>query len=129
MNIASICFVAIVTHFRTDIVNSTSVKASWTPIDSPYLDHYSVYYYYPNPDESGRRKRQNNHQLAVFPAGSSSGVIGGLEEGQNYLFSLAVMFNIKGQLFQGKKTEPAPPGSRIMQLNHYTVNAEIFVGD
>ena len=104
-------FVAIVNIFRTDIVNSTSVKASWAPIDSPYLDHYTVYYcYYPSPDQNGRRKRQNNQQLAVFPAGSSSGAIGGLDEGQNYLFSLAVTFNIKGKLFQGKKTEPAPPG-------------------
>ena len=102
--------VAIVNLFRTDVVNGTSVKASWTLIDSPYLDHYIVYYYYPRPDQSGRRKRQNNQQLAVFPAGSSSGLIGGLDEGQNYLFSLAVMFNIKGELFQGKKTEPAPPG-------------------
>ena len=86
------------------------MKASWTPINSPYLDHYTVYYYYPSPDQSGQRKRQNNQQVAVFPAGSSSGVIGGLVEEQNYLFSLAVMFNIKEQLFQGKKTEPVPPG-------------------
>ena len=102
--------IAIVSLFRIDFVNSTSVKASWSPINSPYVDHYTVYYYYPSPDQSGRSKRQNNQQLAVFPAGSSSGVIGGLDEGQNYLFSLAVMFNIKGQLFEGKKTEPAPPG-------------------
>ena len=86
------------------------MNTSWTPVDSPYLDHYTVSYYLASPDQSGRKKRQNNQQLAVFLAGSSSGVIGGLEEGQNYLFSLAVTFNIKGQLFQGKKTEPAPPG-------------------
>ena len=113
LKIIAIFSVAIVNLFTTDIVNSTSVNASWTPIDSPYLDHYTVYYYYPNPDQSGRRERQNNHQLAVFPAGSSFGVIGGLEEGQNYLFSLAVMFNINGQLFEGKKTEPAPPGKKV----------------
>ena len=111
MNIAAIYFcIAIVDLFTTDVVNSTSVKASWAPIDSPYLDHYVVYYYYPIPDQSGGRKRKNSQQIAVFTAGSSSGVIAGLEEGQNYLFSLAVMFNFKEQLFEGKKTQPAPPG-------------------
>ena len=106
--------VAIVNLFRTDIVSSTSVNASWSPVDSPYLDHYTVYYYfyYPSPDQGGRRKRQNNQQFAVFTAGSSSGVIGVLKEGHNYLFSLAVTFSIKGQLFEGKKTDPAPPGGK-----------------
>ena len=99
----------VVSLFRTDIINSTSVIASWTPVDSPYLDHYTVYYY-PDPAQSGRRKKQSKQPIAVFPAGSSSGVVGGLEEGQDYLFSLAVTFSINGQLFEGERTEPAPLG-------------------
>ena len=79
-------------------------------MDSPYLHHYIVYYY-SDPEQSHRRKRQINEQQAVFPAGSTSGVIGGLEEGQDYLFSLAVVFNINGNLFEGEGTKPAPPGS------------------
>ena len=100
---------AVVCLFRTDVISSTSVNTSWTPVDSPYLDHYTVYYY-PDPDQSGRRKRQHMLKIEEFPAGSSSGVIGGLEEGQDYLFSLAVSFSINGQLFEGERTEPAPPG-------------------
>ena len=78
-------------------------------MESPYLDHYIVYYY-PDPDQSDRKKRQVNEQKAVFPAGSTSGVIAGLEEGQNYLFSLAVVFNISRTLFEGERTKPVPPG-------------------
>ena len=109
MIITTFASLAIVSLFRTDVMSSTSVKASWTPVDSPYLDHYTVYYH-ANPDQGGTRKRQNHLQIAVFPAGSSFGVIGGLEEGQNYLFSLAVFFIINGEIFEGKRTEPAPPG-------------------
>ena len=81
----------------------------WFEVDSPYLDHYTVYYY-PNPAQNGGGKRQDNEQIAEFPAGKSFGVIGGLEEGQDYLFSLAATINISGQMFEGQRTEPAPPG-------------------
>ena len=100
---------AITSQFSTKRINSTAVLAMWTVVDSTYLAHYTVYYY-PDPDQSGRRRRQNNEQMAVFPAGSSSGEIGGLEEGQDYLFSLAVTFSINGQLFEGERTKPAPLG-------------------
>ena len=101
--------VVVVSLFRTDIINSTAVIASWTPVDSPYLDHYTVYYY-PDPDQNGRRKRQSSQQKAVFSVENSFGVIGGLEEGKEYLFSLAVAFNINGQLIEVERTEPVPPG-------------------
>ena len=85
----------------------------WSEVDSPYLNHYTVYYY-PDPDTSSRRKRQNNEQMAVFPADVTSGVIGELEEGRDYLFSLAVTLNINGQLFEGERTEPMPPGCVLL---------------
>ena len=102
-------FLATTSQFSTEKINSTAVQAMWSEVDSPYLSHYTVYYY-PDPAPSGRRKRQDNELMKIFPAGSSFGVIGGLEEGQDYLFSLAVTFNISGQLFEGERTEPAPPG-------------------
>ena len=110
LHVVAILSLAVVSLFRTDMINSTAVIASWTPVDSPYLDHYTVYYYL-DPDQSDKEKRQSSQQTIVFPVGSSSGVIGGLKEGQDYLFSLAVTFNINGQLFEGReRTEPAPPG-------------------
>ena len=100
---------AVTRLFSTEIINSTAVRAMWFEVESPYLDHYTVYYY-PDPAQNGWRKRQNNENMAEFPAGMSFGVIGGLEEEQEYLFSLAVTFNISGQTFEGQRTEPAPPG-------------------
>ena len=81
----------------------------WFGVESPYLDHYTVYYY-PNPAHNGGSKRQSNEQLAVFPAGKSFGVIEGLDEKQDYLFSVAANILINEQLYEGQRTEPAPPG-------------------
>ena len=94
---------ALTSRFSTDMLSSTAVRAMWSEVVSPYLDHYTVYYF-SIPVQSG------NEQMAIFPAGSSSGVIEGLNEGQEYLFSLTVTFNINGQLFEGESTEPAPLG-------------------
>ena len=91
------------------MISSTAVRAIWSEVDSPYLDHYTVYYY-PDLAQSSRKKKQNREQMAQFPSGITSGVIEGLEAGQDYLFSLAVTFNLNGQLFEGERTEPAPLG-------------------
>ena len=48
--------------------------------------------------------------MADFPAGRSFGVIKGLEEEQEYLFSVAATVYINGQTYEGQRTEPAPPG-------------------
>ena len=96
---------AVTNKFSTERINNTAVQANWSEVVSDYLDHYTVYYY-PNPAQNGRSKRQNNEQNATFPADSSSGVIGGLDEDKGYLFSLAVAFNISGELFEGERTKP-----------------------
>ena len=102
---------ALIELFGTKIINSTAVRAMWFEVESPYLDHYNVYYYYyPISAQNGGRKRQSNDQMTTFPAGMSFGVIGGLEEEQEYLFSIAAIILINGQLYEGEKTEPAPPG-------------------
>ena len=96
-------------QFSTERLNSTAVQAMWSEVVSEYVDHYTVYYY-PNPAQNDRRKRQNNEQMVVFPAGSSSGVIGGLNEEQDYLFSLAITFIISGELFEGERTDSVSIG-------------------
>ena len=95
--------------FSTEIINSTAVRAMWFEVESPHLDHYTVYYY-PNPAQNGGSKRQSNEQLAMFPAGRSFGVIGGLEEEQEYLFSIAVIVLINEQINGGERTEPVSQG-------------------
>ena len=100
---------AVTAEFSTERINSTAVIVMWTEVHSDFLDHYTVYYN-SDPDQNDRRKRQNNEQSAIFLAGSSSGVIGGLDEEHNYLFSLAVTFKINGLLFEGERTEPVSIG-------------------
>ena len=100
---------AVIELFSTKIINSTAVRTMWFEVECPYLDHYTVCYY-PNPAQNGGRKRQSNERLAMFPAGWSFGVIGGLEEEQKYTFSIAAGTLVNGQLYEGERTEPAPPG-------------------
>ena len=100
---------AVIKVFSTEIINSTAVQAMWFEVNSPYIDHYTVYYH-SNPAQNGRRKRQSNEQMADFPADKSFGVIGGLEEEQEYLFSIAATVYINGQTYEGQRTESAPPG-------------------
>ena len=100
---------ALIELFSTKSINSTAVRAMWFEVESPHLDHYTVYYY-PISAQNDGRKRQSNDQMTTFPAGMSFGVIGGLEEEQEYLFSIAAIILINGQLYEGERTEPAPPG-------------------
>ena len=100
---------AVIKLFTTEVINSTAVRAMWFEVESPYLDHYTVYYY-TNPALNGGRKRQSNEQRAIFPASRSFGVIGGPEEDKEYLFSVASIFLINGIVYEGERTEPAPPG-------------------
>ena len=102
-------FLAVIKLFTTEVINSTAVRAMWFEVESPYLDHYTVYYY-PNPGQSGGKKRQSNDQITTFSAGMSLGVIGGLDEDKEYLFSIAAIFLINGKIYEGERTEPAPPG-------------------
>ena len=107
------CFVilslAVIKVFSAEIINSTTVRTMWFEVDSPNLDHYTVFYY-PNPAQNGEKNRQGNEKMAEFPADESFGVIGGLEQEQDYLFSIAVTININGKIFLGQRTNPAPPG-------------------
>lgn len=86
-------------------VDDTTVVLIWKPIDSSYVDHYTVYYY-PELTHNSRMKRQvrDEKQVSVFQARTSSGVIRELAEGETYLFSIAVTFIINGQLYEGDNT-------------------------
>ena len=96
--------VAVTSEFSPERINSTAVHANWSEVTSDNLEHYTIYYVLSSAQNS-KNKSQNNEQNTTFPAGSSSGVIGGLDEDQGYLFSLAVTFNISGQLFEGERKE------------------------
>ena len=48
---------------------------------------------------NGRRRRQVVSGTVTFPASVSSGVVSGLQEGQQYQFSVSVSLLIGGQVF------------------------------
>ena len=68
-------------------VSSTSVRVTWTPLNEPVVDHYTVHYTLVG---SGGRRRQVCSGTVIFPASASSGVVSGLQEGQQYQFSVSV---------------------------------------
>ena len=105
--------VAVPSFFSIEIINSTAVRAMWSEVESPYLHHYTIYYYYMNPAQSGSRKKFMNEKMVRFPAGTSFGVVGALDEEKAYLFSLAVTFNINDTIFEGRKTEAIAPSGYV----------------
>ena len=77
----------------------------WLSITAPEVKHYIVYYI-----STTKHKRQFDIGNKTFPAGSSEGVIGGLQDNLNYLFSLSVTYEINGVDYEGERTQPLPPG-------------------
>ena len=72
-------------------VNSTSVWVSWSPINLTVVDHYTVHYVYATVS--------NGSWEVMFPGNTTSGVVSGLQGGQQYLFSVTVTLNVKGQSY------------------------------
>ena len=72
-------------------LSSTSVRVSWTPVNLTVVDHYTVHYTTVGGVSS----------TVTFPATSSSGVVSGLQGGQEYQFSVTVTLNVSGELYPG----------------------------
>ena len=86
-------------------VNNTSVNVTWTPLNLPVVDNYTVHYSIVN-GGSGRRRRQSNSGSATFPASVSSGVVSGLMGGQQYQFSVSVTLSVGEVLYMGAPGTP-----------------------
>ena len=80
-------------------LSRTAVRVTWTPLNLPVVDHYTVHYSIVN-GGSGRR-RQSNSGSVTFPASVSSGVVSGLLGGQQYQFSVSVTLRVGGVLYMG----------------------------
>ena len=83
-------------------MNSSSVRITWTPLNEPVVDHYTVHY----TRVGSGRSRQIGSETVTFPASVSSGVVSGLQEGQQYQFSVSVSFTVKGQTYTSTPGEP-----------------------
>ena len=77
----------------------------WQPSIAPEVKHYTVYHI-----SISKRRRQSDMGNKTFPAGTSEGVIGGLQDNLDYLFSLSVTYEINGVEYEGERTQLIPPG-------------------
>ena len=84
-------------------VSSTSVRVIWTPLNEPVVDHYTVHYTLVG---SGGKRRQVSSGTVTFPASASSGAVSGLQEGQQYQFSVSVSLTVNGQTYTSTPGEP-----------------------
>ena len=93
--------VAIVSVLSTTPLNSTSVMVSWTLVNLTVVYHYTVHYTTVG-GVSG---------TVTFPNTVSSGVVSGLQGGQQYQFSVTVTLNISGELYTDPPDYTLPPVS------------------
>ena len=103
-----------------DTVNSTAVRVTWTRLNEPVVKHYTVHYSRVN-GGSGRRRRQvGSERTVTFPASASSGVVSGLQEGQQYQFSVSVTLLIGEQIYTGTPGESITATTGVLMLLHMT---------
>ena len=93
---AQICIVSV------DPVNSIAVTVTWigTSLNGSVVDHYTVHYSSLNGSGIAHTK------TVTFPASASSGVVSGLQEGQQYQFSVSVSISVNEQIFNSTPGEP-----------------------
>ena len=87
-----------------DPVNSTAVTVTWisTSLNGSVVDHYTVHY----SSLDGSDVFACSSRTVTFPASASSGVVSGLQEGQQYQFSVSVSLLIDGQTYTSTPGEP-----------------------
>ena len=101
--------IATVSGFNITKIDDTAVLAMWQPITAPEVKHYTVYYI-----STSKHKRQSDIGNKTFPAGSSEGIIGGLQTSLEYLFSLSVTYEINGVEYEGERTQPISFGKTYL---------------
>ena len=91
-------FTAIVSDVSGTPLNSTSVMVSWTPVNLTVMYYYTVNYTIMGVVNG----------TVTFPDTVSSGVVSGLQGGQQYQFSVTVTLNISGELYTGSHNTQQP---------------------
>ena len=83
------------------------MRVTWTPLNVSAVDHYTVYYSKLVNGGGGRRRRQvAGSEIVTFLVSASSGVVSGLQRGQQYQFSVSVTLLIGGQTYNSTPGVP-----------------------
>ena len=105
-------FIAVVSDVSATPLNSTSVMVSWTPVNLTVVHHYTVHY----------TTVGGVNGMVTFPSTVSSGVVSGLQGGQQYQFSVTVTLNISGVFYIGSHNNTQQPmitGEKAKLLYHF----------
>ena len=98
-----------VSNVMVDVLNETAVRVMWDAVQSDEeVSKYTVYY-----SQSSRRKRQQDDGSRDFPAGATSGVIGGLLTGVEYRFQVTVTLLFNGVEFEGDRSPVGPDSTAV----------------
>ena len=81
-------------------VNATAVMIVWQTLELEQLIHYIVLY---SAVGSGRAEEKS----VIFPISQHSGVVGGLEPGQQYMFQVMAVAVINGSDVDGERSAVA----------------------
>ena len=84
---------ATVSVVSVESASYTAVRVTWTPLNLPVVDHYTVHYSIVNGG------RQSNSGTVNYPASVFSGVVSGLFGGQQYQFSVSVTLSVGQALY------------------------------
>ena len=77
------------------------------------VDHYTVHY--SRVGSCSRKRQAMDSGTAIFPASASSGVVSGLQEGQQYQFSVSLSLTVSGQTFNS--TPGTPMSAMTSKIN------------
>ena len=75
------------------------MRVSWTPVNLTVVDHYTVHY----------TTVGGVNGTVTFPNTATSGVVSGLQRGQQYQFSVTVTLNISGEMYTDPPDYTLPP--------------------
>ena len=101
-----ILHIAIIQIFSVTKFISTVVVAEWSSVTG--VSHYTVYYESSN--GTSRMKKQVDAGMRIFSWDVTEGIVGGLDSNLNYMFSISTSFYVNGNIYEGKRNNPIPPG-------------------
>ena len=91
---------------KVNALGPSEVEVTWRPLDSQDIAGYRVYYRIA--DSVDVRRQAGGEELRMdFPAESASGVVGGLEEGEEYTFEVVAVVTVSGLDREGDRSPPS----------------------
>lgn len=85
-------------------VGPREVQVTWRKLDSRDVTSYRVYYrLLTDPTTDAKRQAAGGGEVRLsFPAESNSGIVGSLEEGEEYMFEMVAVVTVSGVEREGE---------------------------